>query len=86
MAITTRNIVSISHLEPEIHQWLKDQSKRRAKERGTRPTVTPWATILNEVLLVGMDRWLELDRIATEQGLDLMSMIELSKKRNPTPE
>ena len=31
-----RNVVTISHLDPELQQWLRDEAHRRTEETGTR--------------------------------------------------
>lgn len=27
-----RNVITISHLDPKLHQWLKDEAARRSKD------------------------------------------------------
>lgn len=31
-----RNVVTISHLDPELHEWLKKEARRRTQESGVR--------------------------------------------------
>ncbi len=35
-----RNVVTLSHIDPELHQWLKDEAQRRTDKTGTRVTMT----------------------------------------------
>ena len=34
--MTQRNVVCISHLDPEIHQWLREEAARRTADTGKR--------------------------------------------------
>lgn len=36
---THRNVICISDMPPDIHQWVKDEAKRRAKQKGGRYAV-----------------------------------------------
>lgn len=36
---THRNVICISDMPPDLHQWVKDEAKRRAKEIGKRYSV-----------------------------------------------
>lgn len=31
-----RNVVTLNHLEPDLHRWLKDEAARRTREEGHR--------------------------------------------------
>lgn len=31
-----RNVVTFSHLDPELQEWLKEESKRRTQETGVK--------------------------------------------------
>ncbi|KKM14594.1 hypothetical protein LCGC14_1704560 [marine sediment metagenome] len=35
-----RNVVTLSHIDPGLHQWLKDEAQRRTDKTGTRVTMT----------------------------------------------
>ena len=34
-----RNVICISDMPPDLHQWVKDEAKRRGKEIGKRYSV-----------------------------------------------
>lgn len=36
---THRNVICISDMPPDLHQWVKDEAKRRAEEIGKRYAV-----------------------------------------------
>ena len=36
---THRNVICISNMPPDLHQWVKDEAKRRGKEIGKRYSV-----------------------------------------------
>lgn len=38
-----RNVVTISHLDEDLHNWLKEEAHRRTQESGTR--VHAWQLI-----------------------------------------
>lgn len=31
-----RNVVTLSHLDPELQEWLREEARRRTKETGVR--------------------------------------------------
>jgi len=31
-----RNVVTLSHLDPELHEWLKEEARRRTQDSGVR--------------------------------------------------
>lgn len=31
-----RNVVTLSHLDPELHEWFKQEAQRRTQETGVR--------------------------------------------------
>ena len=35
-----RNVVTLSHIDPAMHQWIKDEALRRSAKTGTRVTMT----------------------------------------------
>ena len=45
--MSLRNVICISHLDPDLHQWLKDEAARRTAQTGKR--VAFWQ-VLDEAL------------------------------------
>jgi len=35
-----RNVVTLTYIDPELHQWLKDEAQRRTDKTGPRVTMT----------------------------------------------
>lgn len=31
-----RNVVTITHLDPDLHEWLKEEARRRSQQEGRR--------------------------------------------------
>lgn len=42
-----RNVVVLSHLDPELHDWLKEEAKRRSEAAGHR---VGWYLVFNEAV------------------------------------
>lgn len=34
--LRTRHVITLSHLDPDLHQWLKDEASRRSEATGQR--------------------------------------------------
>jgi len=50
----TRNVVTLSHLDPELEQWCKGEGERRSRNG---PKVG-WSAVANEMIRLGRETYI----------------------------